>query len=104
MGEANDLTRMQVGPISQKRLVEVPEARHGAKSLVLLRTDDLKERFRARKDRVKEILTESENDVSLKESLEPEIAMLAICFPQLFRGQVRISWLKPAQSLRCHVQ
>ena len=43
VGEAHDLSLMQVGLPLQKLLVEVPQTRHSAEILVLLRTDDLKE-------------------------------------------------------------
>ena len=82
--EANDLALMQVGLSFQKLLIEVPETWHGAEILVLLRTDDLKERFRSRKDRIKELLTKVQYNVSIKEPFQPEIAVLAILFPQLF--------------------
>src|SRR5947209_6237781 len=104
MGEANDLALMQVGSAFQKLLVKVPEARHSAKILVCLRTDDLKKRFRSRKEGLKEMLTEIQNNVSLKEPFQPEVAVLAIGFPQLLQGETRVSRLKPTQSLRCYVQ
>src|SRR2546421_7898026 len=104
VGEAHDLSLMQVGLSLQKLLVEVPETGHGAEILELLRTDDLKERFRSRKDGIKEITTEVQNDVSIKESLQPEVAVLSILFPQLLQWEVCIGRLKPAQSLRCHFQ
>src|SRR5712692_7382222 len=104
MGEANDLSLMQVGLSLQKFLVEVPETGHGAEILVLLRTDDLKERFRSRKDAIKESTMEVQNDVSIKEPLQPEVAVLSILFPQLLHREARIGRLKPAQSLRYHFQ
>src|SRR5207248_3508783 len=54
LGEAYDLSLMQVGLSLQKLLVEVPETRHSAEILVLLRTDDLKECFLTRNDGLKE--------------------------------------------------
>src|SRR6266851_2781584 len=68
LGEANDLSRMQVGLSLQKLLMEV------------------------------------QNDVSIKEPLQPEVAVLSILFPQLLHREARIGRLKPAQSLRYHFQ
>src|SRR5712691_838557 len=102
MGEANDLSLMQVGLSLQKFLVEVPETGHGAEILVLLRTDDLKERFRSRKDGIKEMMTEVQNDISIKEPLQPEVAVLLILFPQLLQWEVCIGRFEPAQPRRCH--
>src|SRR6202521_5274213 len=82
MGEANDLAFMQVGLSLQKLLIKVPETGHGTEILVLLRADDLKKCFRSRKVGFKEIMTEVQNDVSIKEPLQPEVAVLAILFPQ----------------------
>src|SRR5260370_5574494 len=104
LGEANDLARMQVGLSLQKLLIEVPETGHGAEVLVLLRTDDLKERFCSRKDGLKESTMEVQNDVSIKEPLQPEVAVLSILFPQLLHREARIGRLKPAHSLRCYFQ
>src|SRR6266851_5156139 len=83
VGESNDLSLMQVGLSLQKLLVEVPETGHGAEILVLLRTDDLKERFRSREDAINEITTKVQNDIPLKEPLQPEVAVLPVLFPQL---------------------
>src|SRR5260370_3017733 len=104
LGEANDLSRMQVGLSLQKLLIEVPETGHGAEVLVLLRTDDLKERFCSRKDGLKESTMEVQNDVSIKEPLQPEVAILSILFPQLLNREARIGRLKPSHSLRYHFQ
>src|SRR5216684_7856453 len=97
LGEANDLSLMQVGSSLQKLLIEVPETGHGAEILVLLRTDDLKERFRSRKDGIKEVMTEVQNHVSIKEPLQPEVAVLLILFPQLLQWEVSIGRFEPAQ-------
>src|SRR5712691_5605664 len=104
VGEANDLSLMQVGSALHKLLIEVPETGHGAEILVLLRTDDLKEPFSSRKDGIKEITTEVQNDVSIKETLQPDVAVLSILFPQLLQWEVWIGRFEPAQSCRCHFQ
>src|SRR6266550_3624356 len=70
VGEAHDLSLMQVGLSLQKLLIEVPETGHGAEILELLRTDDIKERFRSRRDGLKEMTTEVQNDVSIKELMQ----------------------------------
>src|SRR5215469_3320323 len=82
LGEANDLALMQVGLSFQKLLVEVPEAGHGAEALVLLRSDDLKERFRSRNDVLEEETVKVQNGLSIKEPLQPEVAVLSKLFPQ----------------------
>src|SRR5579863_6650051 len=69
MGEANNFALMQVGLPLKKLLIEVPETRHGAKILVLLRTNDLKKCFRAGKDSIEERATEVQNDISIKKTL-----------------------------------
>ncbi len=102
--EANELSFMQVGLSLQELLVEVPETWHGAEILVLLRTDDLNKRFRSRKHGIKEMTAEVQNDVSIKEPLQPEVAVLSILCPQLLQLEACIGRLEPAQSLRCHVQ
>src|SRR2546423_1910746 len=104
VGEAHDLSLMQVGLSLQKLLIEVPETGHGAEILELLRTDDIKERFRSRRDGLKEMTTEVQNDVSIKEPLQPEVAILSKLFPQLLQWQACIGRLEPTQSLRCHLQ
>src|SRR6266700_7094870 len=105
VGEANDLSLMQVGSALHKLLIEVPETGHGAEILVLLRTDDLKERLRStRRDGIKEITTEVQNDVSIKEPLQPEVAVLSILFPQLLQWETCTGRFEPAQSRRCHFQ
>src|SRR5947209_5602884 len=104
VGEAHDLSLMQVGLSRQKLLIEVPETGHGAEILELLRTDDIKERFRSRRDGLKEMTTEVQNDVLIKEPLQPEVAVLSKLFPQLLQWQVCIGRLEPTQSLRCHFQ
>src|SRR5690349_7901281 len=63
MSEANDFALMQVRFSSLKLPLEVPETRHSAEIFVFLRTNDLKERFRARKDGLKERITEIQNSV-----------------------------------------
>src|SRR5690348_10260607 len=73
LGETNNLSLMQVRLPLQKLLVEVPETGHGAEILVLLRTHDLKECFCSRKDGLKEKTMEVQNDVSIKESFQPEV-------------------------------
>src|SRR6266851_7999424 len=90
-----------VGPCAQIDQVVVSAC---AVVLVLLRTDDLKERFCSRKDGLKESTMEVQNDVSIKEPLQPEVAVLSILFPQLLHREARIGRLKPAQSLRYHFQ
>src|SRR5260370_13513117 len=104
VGEAHDLALMQVGLPLQKLLIEVPETRHGAEILELLRTDNLKERFRSRRDGLKEMTTEVQNDVSIKEPLQPEVTVLSKLFPQLLQREDSVGRLEPAQSLRCHFQ
>src|SRR6266851_1313913 len=82
--EAQKLALMQVGLSLEKLLIEGQETRHGAEIFVHLRVDDLKERLRStRKDSLKEIIAEVQNNISLKEPFQPEIALLAICLLQL---------------------
>src|SRR5712692_6576625 len=100
MGEANDLALMQVGLSLQKLLIEVPETGHGAEILVLLRTDDLKERFRSRNDGLKEKTMEVLNDIPIKEPFQPEVAVPSILLLQLLQWEVCAGRLEPAQPLR----
>src|SRR5947209_18832079 len=58
VGEAHDLSLMQVGWSLQKLLIEGPETGHSAQFLELLRTDDIKNGFRPRSDGLKEMATE----------------------------------------------
>src|SRR5258708_11881400 len=67
--ETDELALVQVRLSLQKLLVEGPETGHGAKILVFLRTDDLKERLRAaRKNGREEILLKVQNDVAFKKT------------------------------------
>src|SRR2546429_10005864 len=47
---------------------------------------------------------EVQNDVSIKEPLQPEVAILSKLFPQLLQWQACIGRLEPTQSLRWHLQ
>src|SRR5438105_929064 len=50
------------------------------------------------------MLTEIQNNVSLEEAFQPEVAVLAIGFPQLLQWEACVGRLKPTQSLRGYIQ
>src|SRR5258707_5220318 len=80
--ETQQFALMKIGLSLEKLLIEGPETRHSAEIFVHLRVDDLDERLRStRKDSLKEVVAEVQNNISLKEPFQPEVALLAIHFP-----------------------